>query len=254
MKTKKVFIVIFTILSLISFKLSCLAQDKKDTLNILFVGNSYTYFENLPQIISIISESAKVKLVTKKSTIGGAKLSQHWRSEGGLKTREMIKNGDFDIVVLQEQSMGTIVEPDSVLKYTKLFCDYIKKHGAKPYLYLTWAREKVPQYQEIINKVLLQAATENNAKIIPVGKAWALAKQLRPDIELYALDGSHPTNIGTFLTACVFVSTILDELPAKLISEYRINDLYGESVQLMYIDPDDVIFCRLVAEQIAKKH
>jgi hypothetical protein len=253
MKTKKTLIAVFTVLSLISLRQSCIGQDKKDTLNILFVGNSYIYFENLPQIISIISEGTKVKLVTKKSTIGAAKLSQHWKSERGLKTKEMIRNGNFDIVVLQEQSMGTIVEPDSVLKYTKLFCDYIKKYGAKPYLYLTWAREKVPQYQEIISKIQLQAATENDVKIVPVGKAWALAKQLRPDIELYILDGSHPTYIGTFLTACVFVSTILGELPAKLMSEYSINDQYGESVQLMYIDPDDAFFCRLVAEQITKK-
>jgi hypothetical protein len=253
MKSKRILVVIFTIFSLISLKQSCIAQDRKDTLNILFVGNSYTYFENLPQIISIISEGTKVKLVTKKSTAGGAKLSQHWRSDIGLKTKETIRNGNFDIVVLQEQSMGTILEPDSVLKYTKLFCDYIKKFGSKPYLYLTWAREKVPQYQEIINKVQLQAATENDVKIVPVGKAWALAKQLRPDIELYVIDGSHPTNIGTFLTACVFVSTIVNELPTKLKSEYTINDLNGESVQLMYIDPDDAIFCRLVAEQITKK-
>jgi hypothetical protein len=54
-------------------------------------------------------------------------LSDHWHGSKGLKTKEIIKKGKFDIVVLQEQSMGTIINPDSVLKYTKFFCNFIKK-------------------------------------------------------------------------------------------------------------------------------
>ncbi|MBK7731738.1 MAG: hypothetical protein IPI37_02970 [Bacteroidales bacterium] len=55
------------------------AQAKKDTLRILFVGNSYTYFENLPQVVSVLSGKTGTILLTEQVTIGGAKLSEHWR-------------------------------------------------------------------------------------------------------------------------------------------------------------------------------
>jgi hypothetical protein len=245
-------IIIFTILLASVNENLCTAQVKKDTLKILFVGNSYTYYENLPQIVSIISDSAKTKLLTKKSVIGGATLSEHWRGARGLKTKEKIRNGKFDIVVLQEFSMGAIDEPDSAMVYFKLFCNFIKDNGARPYLYLTWAREKVPQYQEKINKVYTDAAIANKAVIVPAGKAWALARQLRPNIELYDADGSHPSKLGAFLTACVFVETFLGEIPSKLPEFYSTSDIEKESIELMNFDPLDVIFCRKIAESISR--
>ena len=100
---------LFILLSVTSF-----SQIKKDTLNVLFVGNSYTYFENLTQLISIISDSTDTKLITKKSTSGGVSLRQHWLGLRGLKTQEIIKNGNFDIIVFQGHSMSTINKPDSI--------------------------------------------------------------------------------------------------------------------------------------------
>src|SRR5665648_133272 len=125
------------------------AQVKRDTLKVLFVGNSYTYVQNLPQIVSIISDSTKTKLVTRKSTVGGAFLSEHWFGKRGLKTKEIITKGKFDIVILQENSMGTIQQPDSTIKYAKLLCGLIKASGAKPCLYMTWAREKAVSYTHL---------------------------------------------------------------------------------------------------------
>ncbi|MDX2445009.1 MAG: hypothetical protein QNK30_14535 [Bacteroidales bacterium] len=250
---KTTFIVIITFLFFISIRPNCVAQSEKDTLKILFVGNSYTYFGNLPQIISTISDDANTKLVTKKSTVGGAKLRDHWLGERGLDTKEMIADGEFDLVILQEYSMGTINEPDSLIKYSNLFCDFIYKNNAKPYFYLTWAREMVPQYQETINNVYLEASIENKAEIVPVGKAWALAKQLRPNIELYHADGSHPSELGTYLAACVFIASILDEIPGKLKGSFWTMDKYGESVQLMSVHPLDVVFCKKIAEEITSE-
>lgn len=253
MKSKRSSLATIVFILLFFFKLPCFSIDQRDTLKIMFVGNSYTFGGNLPQIISILSENTKVKLDTRKSTFPGAKLSHHWRGVNGLKTKEMIKSGNYDIIVLQEQSMGCIAEPDSVVKYLKLFCDFIKSSGAKPYIYVTWARENAPQNQEIINKVLFKSASENNAKLVNVGNAWSLAKQLQPEIELYFIDGSHPSELGTLLTAYVFIATILNEVPEKIMNEYQIKDINGESVYLMFADPKNVTLCKQIAEQITKQ-
>ena len=247
---KKILVFVISVVIVCTQTNSSFAQEQKDTLSVLFVGNSYTYVENMPHLVSIISNKSKTKIITKKSVIGGAKLREHWHGERGLKTKEIIKNGQFDIVVLQQFSMGTINEPDSMLKYSRLFCDLIKENNAKPYLYLTWAREKVPQYQEIINDVYSKAAEENDAIIAPVGKVWERAQQLRPTIKLFDADGSHPSELGAFLTACVFVKIILNELSAELQNSFSTTDREGETIRLMHIDPLDAVFCKKVVEEI----
>ena len=249
MKMKKLIIIFLVFLS---FGFNCLAQNTRDTLNVLFVGNSYVYVSNIPQLVSLISDSTQTKLLTSKSVAGGARLSQHWRGERGLKTKELIKNGDFDFVILQEQSMGTIEQPDSFLIYSKKFSDFIKQNGAQPYFYSTWAREKVPQYQETITNVYNKAAKDNNAGIVPVGETWALAQKLRPGIDLYLDDGSHQSEMGAFLSACAFVKALTNELPEKLPNVYEVLDSNGESVWLTYVETFDITFCLKVVNQITE--
>lgn len=229
---------------------ACLAQGKKDILNVLFVGNSYTFVSNIPQIVSLISDSTDTKLITSKSTAPGARLSDHWRGKKGLLTKEIISNGNYDIVVLQEQSMGPIEHPDSFFYYSKKLCDYIKASKAKPYFYATWARQKAPQYQEVINKAYEEAASSNDAGIVKVGDAWALARVLRPDIELYMSDGSHQSSLGALLTACVFVGSLSEELPEKIPNWFSIPDSEEETILLIWEEPMDVTFCLRIASEI----
>ena len=48
-------------------------------------------------------------------------------------------------------------------------------------------------------------------------------RTLRPDIQLYDKDGSHPSPAGTYLTACVFYTVLSKKspvgLPVRIISE-----------------------------------
>jgi len=236
----------FLLLSLFSGLL--FSQQKE--LKVLFVGNSYTYGYNLPHIVSIISAETSTKLITRKSVLPGAHLAEHWRGRRELETKKMIAEGDFDIVVLQDFSMSAIQAPDSTLKYVKLFTEYNSRYGTKTYLFNTWAREKVPQYQDEIDELYGQAARENGAVRVPVGAAWALAQDLRPMVDLYTSDGSHPNELGTMLSASLFVRVICGELPESLPTLYRIEDDSGETVRLMNHNPEDSEFCRRIANQV----
>ncbi|WP_136482846.1 SGNH/GDSL hydrolase family protein [Cognatitamlana onchidii] len=242
---------ILIIISLL-FGTKSFGQSYQDTLKVLFVGNSYTYRSNIPHLVSLISDFTQTKLITSKSAAGGAKLSDHWRGNKGLKTLELINNGNYDIVILQDQSMSAIQQPDSLLFYSKKFSDYIRKHGARPYLYATWARKKVPQYQKIITDVYAQAARKNNIGIVPVGESWKLAQTHRPTIELYHQDGSHQSPLGGFLTACTFVKELSTEIPEQLPRYYKTTDENGESVELLVLDPLDVVFCLKVVNDMYK--
>lgn len=229
-----------------------LAQTKKDSIRVLYVGNSYSFTSNMPHLVSLLSDTTDTKLITSNSAVGGATLKDHWNHNKNLKTKKIIQEGKYDIVVLQEHSLGTIEKKADFLKYSKRLCDLIKASGAKPYLYVTWARQKAPQYQETITKVYKEAAKENDCNLILVGEAWKLARTLRPDIELFEIDGSHPSNLGAFLTACVFVNTFASEVPLYLANWYVRADANREQITLLLEDPIDIKFCIIVASNFSK--
>jgi hypothetical protein len=226
---------ILTIIFLVLTVGAC--SQNKARSKVLFVGNSYTYYENLPQIVSIISDSSHTKLVTKKSVAGGAFLSDHWHGRHGLDTRTKIAEGNYDVVVLQEQSLAAIRRPDSLKKYVRLFSDLIRESGAQTYLYETWARKTAPEQQTVISGVYTSIGQEVEATVVPVGRIWAKIQQQYPQWDLYDTDGSHPSRWGTFVAASVFANTLLGELPEHMEDEYVVLDHEGEQVRLLYIPP-----------------
>jgi len=221
-----------------------------DIIRVLFVGNSYTYVGNMPQIVSLLAESNQFQLITRKSVVGGAYLKDHWEGKKGLKTKELIAKGKFDFVVLQDQSMSSIDMPDTTLKYIKLFCDFIRKSKAEPLLYETWARERIPQQEAAIHAIYQKAAEANHAKLIPVGEAWDVARSLRPTIQLFGPDGSHPANLGVYLTSCMFYSAITGQSPEKLINDIYTTDKDGEMLYLLWVDEEDAVFLQEVAKSL----
>ena len=72
-----------------------------DSLNVLFLGNSYTAFNNLPNIIESIANSMGDFLYTNSNTMGGATLQTHSENNS---SNDLIMQGNWDYVVLQEQS------------------------------------------------------------------------------------------------------------------------------------------------------
>lgn len=230
------------------------SAQKKDTLNVLFIGNSYTYYNNMPHLVSLISDSTDTKIVTRKSTRGDSWLHEHWNGRKAIKTREVLAKEKYDIVVLQEYSMGAINSPDSLRKYVAKFAKLVREYGAEPMLYLVWAREKVPQYQADLNDAYEFVAKENKMLLVPVGKTWELAKKYRPNIQLFDPDGTHPSNLGSFLTAAVFVGAITGQVPEKVYQNPSVRDGRGETIELMRLDWLDMIFALKVAREAVETY
>lgn len=213
---------------------------ERDTLKVLFVGNSYTYYNNLIQMVSLISDSVDTKLICTKSTVGGTRLREHWNEEKGLKSKSLIENGKYDIVVFQDHSLGAIEQPDSLLYFGNKFCSLIKSIGAKPFLYNTWSRKTTPQTQPIIDKVYQQLAYSCGATLVKVGDYWQEAIKRSPDIEMYNVDGSHPSHLGTFMAALAFVKSITGQLPERLPTVYNYYDKDGETFRIMQVSPEEI--------------
>ena len=223
------------------FSTSLLAQSDEGS-RILFVGNSYTYFNNLPQSVHLLGKSRDVNLVIAQSTAGGATWEQHWAGEKDLTTRELIVNGNWDYVVLQNHSLSTINDSARFMEYGKLLIDLVRQSGAEPVLYLTWAREFNPLMQARVTAVYESLAESEDCGLVPVGPIWSWMRSLRPSLGLYAKDQSHPSALGSYVTACVFFKFFSNQLCKDLPWRLQTIDAQGEKLYIAIIAPDDANF------------
>ena len=95
------------LLLIVIFSTFQLSAQKEIPKKVLFIGNSYTYFWNLPQTVKAMAAEKKQPMTTRQSTSGGTHWGHHWRGERNLKTQNLIQSGDFDAIVLQNHSMST---------------------------------------------------------------------------------------------------------------------------------------------------
>lgn len=217
---------------------------------VLFIGNSYTYFWNLPQTVQAMAAEKEIDLTTRQSTSGGVHWGHHWRGERNLKTVSLIEEGDFDALVLQNHSMSALNRVDSMFHFAQLFNDLAGKKDAQIYLYMTWAREWDPYMQKTIKEQYTKLAEKIHAQIVPVGPAWERARQLRPGFPLYDEDSSHPSPLGTYLTACVFYGVLTGQTPVGLPQRLISTDTDGQKIYLTIQSTENALFCQKVAEEI----
>lgn len=240
------------LLSLILVALSISLSGQETTpKSILFVGNSYTYFWNLPQTVAAFINDEEI--TTRQSTAGGASLGHHWRSERDLKSVAKIKDGKYQAVILQDHSMRAIDHPDSLVYFGKKFSDLIKAQSGQTYLYMTWAREWDPYMQDKITKEFTSLAGKINARIVPVGLAWERARELRPGFALYDDDQSHPSALGTYLSACVFYTVLTGKTPVGLPNRLTSIDQNGEKIYLTIQSQENALFCQKVALEVVSQ-
>ena len=184
-------------------------------IRVLFIGNSFTQRNDLLALIEHMAASVPEPKVieTKRIVANGASLRQHWNKGEALAA---IQEGQWDYVVLQEQSTLPIKNAQRFHENVRLFDEEIKKSGAKTALYLTWARKNVPETQDALDGATRAIGEETGALVVPVGLAWRATLAKEATIELYDKDGSHPSEAGSYLAACVFIAVLLGQSPVGL--------------------------------------
>ncbi len=202
------------------------AAPPTDRLRVLFIGNSYTYVNDLPFQIQQIAESAGAELPLEVVSVtpGGMTLERHWDSGS---PRRLIRQGGWTHVVLQEQSTRPIDDPDNFYEYARRFAEEIDRVGARTVFYLTWARQHRPTSQDTLSHAYLTAAWDLGAWVAPVGIAWQRALEEDPTLVLHTEDRSHPGPTGTYLAALVFYAALFDA-PIADVTSTRWTSHFGE--------------------------
>lgn len=190
------------------------ALSLRTTVSVLFIGNSYTYGNDLPGLIAQLFVARGIKLEHESVTPGGATLEKQWANG---KAVEAIRQQKWDYVVLQEQSVRPFRDREAMFKAARLLHAEIAKIGAKTLLYETWAAKASPDDQPKLTDAYETLGRELGSIVVPVGEAWK--KAIVAGFDLHGGDGRHPNRRGSYLAACLFVSAITSASPIGLPNE-----------------------------------
>jgi hypothetical protein len=206
----------------------------QQTKRVLFLGNSYTHVNNLPQLLADIANSTGKTLIFDMNAPGGYYLGEHLTNSTSLAK---IASGNWDNVVLQDQSMA-LAYPSTYMNsipYSVKLDSIIKVHNlcAQTMFYSTWGRKPGDAYwctppecsvDTVITRNYYQMdstitshykvfADSVKASMTPVGAAWRYIRQNYPSIELFQSDESHPSLAGSYAAACCFYTTLFRSDP-----------------------------------------
>jgi hypothetical protein len=197
----------------------------KNCTRVLFMGNSLTYVNDLPNTFAKLAGSGHHHVSTGIQAAGGARFADQLASPS---TDKAIGTHKWNIVVLQDQSQQAST---AYFQRSELYPDAtelaskVRIGRAAPVFYLTpawrdgWPENDIPNYQAMQSAVddgYLTIARNLKATVAPIGVAWNGKVNAAPGVDLWQSDGVHPTIAGTYLAACVLYATVFRDSPVGL--------------------------------------
>ena len=193
----------------------------RPTLDVLFIGNSYTYVNNLPHILKGLAEGLREGPAIEPAMAVNGGMPLGWHLANGPAMR-MLEQQAWDVVILQEHSLlgGYVIDGEPRLAPPGLFhsnarvlVPKVRAVNAQPLFFMTWARRGRPQEEPILTSAYLDIGRELNVPVSPVGLVWEDVRRRHPDIDLFSDDGAHPSPAGSYLAASVLYISLTGRSP-----------------------------------------
>ncbi|GJM57211.1 SGNH/GDSL hydrolase family protein [uncultured Dubosiella sp.] len=189
-------------------------------MRILMLGNSYTSANHLPLMLAEMTGAEVVA-----HTRGGARLAEQLNpaTKLGNKTLKALHDEKWDYVIVQEMSNGPITSKEKFMTNLSKLCGLIRKNGATPVLFATWAYEKNGkqlkkfgmEYEDMIcsmKETFRETVKRTSCLLADVTTAF---EQQAETVKLYAPDGSHPSEAGSKLAARTIAKVIWNDPKRK---------------------------------------
>lgn len=199
--------------------------------SLLWVGNSFFYFNNsMHGHLGGLLNASGVRGIRQTSvTISGAGLDwhdvgSHFKPGTGMMRYSFTPTNDvafnkfdraYDMVLMMDCSVCPF-HPQLKQAFqdtAKAHAATVRKAGAEPVLFMSWANQDKPEMTEQLSSAYTQAGRTNQMRVVPAGLAFAASTAKRPDINLWAPDKRHPSLAGTYLGAAVVMGSLFKQSP-----------------------------------------
>lgn len=245
MRKKFLVLIVLTIGCLIA-PLMAYPKAADSGIKVLFIGNSLTYTNDLPEILKALAKSQNQKFSYKMIALPNYGLLDHWDRKD---TRKAIKKGGWDFVVLQQGPTSQADSRKYLIDYAKLFDAEIRAAGGKTALYMVWPdSSRLNFFGDVVDSYKM-AADETKSTLLPAGYAWVLAWKRDKTLKLYGSDGFHPSPMGSYLAALVMYQKFYGKSPVGLPRKFNISSFEIGNID---IKPEDAKNLQLAAEEANK--
>jgi hypothetical protein len=211
------------------------AGDPPSTASILFVGNSLTYFNDLPSLVAQVGGAAQHRVGVGMAAGGNLAVIDH--TNGATDAFARIDGGDWAFVVLQQGPTPAGICRDTLVIAAMRFAPHVRAAGGRIALFLPWARQGSPGSLAPAAESGTLAARAVGGVAIPVGLAWKLALEADPTLPLYAPDGYHPAPAGTLLAALTIYDRIFGrdvrDIPTAALASLSTPTLTAERLEVL---------------------
>ena len=189
-------------------------------LRILFVGNSLTYENDLPGMVKRLAERNGQRVETAVAAYPNYSLEDHLHDR---RTLPALRDKPWDVVVLQQGPSALESSRQQLVRDTRAFAELLHgfRHRPRIALLMVWpSRARADDFPRVAESYRI-AAEAVSGLLIPAGEAW---RKIHADIELYAADGFHPSEAGTYLTALAVYRALFGSAPKALPGGHGLTD------------------------------
>ncbi len=180
----------------------------KPDINILFIGNSLTYTNNLPELVKKRAKLQGIEIDSKMIAFPNYAIIDHW-NDG--EVQKLIASKKYDFVIIQQGPSSQNNGRNMLIEYGKKYSSICKLNNTKLCYFMVWPSLNYYRTFDGVIKNHKDAASINNSILLPVGEVWKDYFDRTDDFQYYSSDGFHPSLVGSQIAAKVIVEYLLLE-------------------------------------------
>jgi hypothetical protein len=186
---------------------------------VLFVGNSLTYMNDLPGMVSALVDSSGAGPIEIHSvTAPNFSLGDHLANRSA---EGQIRRHRPQLLVLQQGPSSMDDSRADLIASAQRFDSLVRQVGGRAALYGVWpGRAREAAFDRVSESYRL-AAERVHGVYLPAGESWRAAWRRDSTLALYDADHFHPSILGTYLAALVIYQRITGRSPIGLPARLR---------------------------------
>ncbi|MEL6557524.1 MAG: SGNH/GDSL hydrolase family protein [Bacteroidota bacterium] len=179
-----------------------------EQLSILFIGNSLTYANNLPALVKKEAKKRGVKIYTEMVAFANYAIEDHW-NDGNVQ--KLIASKKYQYVILQQGPSSQTPGRNMLIESGKQFSALCAANETKLCYFMVWPALKYYQTFDGVIQNYSDAASINNALLLPVGQYWKRYFDRTKDFSYYSPDRFHPSAKGSRVAAEIIVDHLMKD-------------------------------------------
>lgn len=181
------------------------SNNTRTKFNMLFIGNSLTYTNKLPQLVKKNAKLKGIEINTKMLAFPNYSIEDHW-VDG--QVQKLISSKKYDFVIIQQGPSSQNEGRKTLIEYGKIYNGLCKLNNVKLCYFMVWPSLNYYHTFDDVIKNHQDAASINNAILLPVGRIWKDYIDSTKNNEYYGSDGFHPSKKGSQIAAEIIVESL----------------------------------------------